>query len=350
MPSDSRATTVVEVISLLETIQRDGLSPSEALGLVTNLRAGQAMPRIELVWEQEAYDASVHYDALVREADGTTLSISLCRGGSLPWPLRGVHRWSEANLVQVNGRMVTMEAAVHHLDLVWDESPIMKRLVDMCLVQDELARQPVEISDEELQRGVDGLRQAHRLLSPQDMERWMEQRGVSHAWVEQLVAGQLALSKVRDRVLAATAADFIESQGDALDAVYLAVLEVSDERALVSVREDLDRGTSFEEAARRLVVDSGNPARYRMEALRRRDATHALGRAAFDGRTGDVIGPVRHGKDLVLAQVIGQRGSEADLDDADLASLVFEAWLESRRAEARVTWHWGRERRDGASG
>ena len=87
-----------------------------------------------------------------------------------------------------------------------------------------------------------------------------------------------------------------------------------------------------------------------MEALRRRDATHALGRAAFDGRTGDVIGPVRHGKDIVLAQVIGQRGSEADLDDADLASLVFEAWLESRRAEARVTWHWGRERRDGASG
>ena len=76
---------------------------------------------IDLLAEEEAFDQSVHYDVLLRRAGEGTVSLSYCPERAIPWPLRGVHRWSEAELVRVNANVLQGEQAIACLDFIWDE-------------------------------------------------------------------------------------------------------------------------------------------------------------------------------------------------------------------------------------
>ena len=64
-------------------------------------------------------------------------STDVCRTG-LPWPLRGVRRWTDADVLRVNGRTVKFQEAVACLELMWTEVPIAQRLVNACLLDAEL--------------------------------------------------------------------------------------------------------------------------------------------------------------------------------------------------------------------
>ena len=72
----------------------------------------------------------MHYDALLHRDGEGTVSLSYCPERTLPWPLRGVQRWSEMNLVRVNATDPEVDQAVALLDFIWDDAPMLKRLVD----------------------------------------------------------------------------------------------------------------------------------------------------------------------------------------------------------------------------
>jgi putative peptide maturation system protein len=202
---------IEDTLAFLKSACHERLQPREALQRFGAVQARHSDVGMSLVWEEESYDGSVHYDVLLRNATGATVSLSFCLGGGLPWPLRGVRRWSDADLVQVNGQVLTMREAVELLDIVWNESPIMERMINVCLIREELAQRPIEVSDAELQQGMDGWRRTHRLYTTEATLRWMQQRGMTHERLEEIVTESLTFIKLRERISEGQVKAYIES-------------------------------------------------------------------------------------------------------------------------------------------
>jgi len=334
-----------DVLAYLMTTTNE-VQPHEAQERLRAVQARHPETVMELVWELESYDHSFHYDVLVRPGTGPTLSMSVCRDQSLPWPLRGVRRWTDANLVQVNGRMLTMEDAVAFLDVLWNEAPILERIVEACLIREELEKRPIEVSDEELQTGMDGLRRTHKLYTADDTHRWMQQRGMNHEQLERLVVGNLTCAKLRTRVAEERTASYFEAHRDELDIAYIARIECADEATARGLHHRIASGAiDFFEGAQQQFLASTNHECFTFETLRRRDSREDLGAAIFAGACGDVVGPFRVGRSHVVARLLSMRPARRDeATNAVIEQILFDQWIAERRRSASVTWHWGQVR------
>jgi len=92
--------TLTGVLEYLMALRRESIRPPEAQARLRHLQTRYPDSSIDLVWEEEVYDRSVHYDALVHLDGQGTVSLSFCPDQALPWPLRGVGRWSDKDLVR----------------------------------------------------------------------------------------------------------------------------------------------------------------------------------------------------------------------------------------------------------
>src|SRR5262245_52676270 len=129
---------LVDTLEYLRTLIRESVRPEEARARLRLLQDSHPRARMELLWEEEACDYSVHYDTLLHFAGEGTISLSFCPERTLPWPLRGVHRWREMDLVRVNAKVLNVRQAIVFLDFIWNEAPILTRLVNACLIQEPL--------------------------------------------------------------------------------------------------------------------------------------------------------------------------------------------------------------------
>lgn len=57
--------TLVETLDYLMTLVRDGIRPEEARSGLRLLQSRHGEVGMQLIWEEEAYDHSMHYDALL---------------------------------------------------------------------------------------------------------------------------------------------------------------------------------------------------------------------------------------------------------------------------------------------
>src|SRR3989442_911758 len=104
--------TLIDTLDYLMTLSREGLRPKEAQTRLRLLQKRRPDIGMDLLWEEEAYDQSVHYDMLLHLAGQGTVSLSFCPDRAVPWPMRGVHRWSEADLVRVNNTVLRVFQAI----------------------------------------------------------------------------------------------------------------------------------------------------------------------------------------------------------------------------------------------
>ncbi len=91
---------ITETLAFLADVADGATPPAIAQERLRTIQARHLDVELQLVWEQESYDHSFHFDVLVRTPDATTVSLGVCRDRALPWPLRGVHRftWDGATL------------------------------------------------------------------------------------------------------------------------------------------------------------------------------------------------------------------------------------------------------------
>jgi putative peptide maturation system protein len=342
---------VCAALTYLERMTCQGIGREDAQRQLRAVEAEHPEVSMQLLWEVEAYDGSLHYDVLVRPSDGSTVSISICRDRALPWPLRGIRRWSEANLVQVDGRVLTMEDAVLFLDVMWNEAPIMQRMIDACIIRDELTRSPILLDDDELQSGVDGLRRTHLLYTVEDTERWMRQRGMTHAQLEQLAIGNVTYARLRNRIAADGVASYFASHRDQFDVAHIARIECQDHDSASHLHTRVSKdGVSFASAMQEAIVSNDAPAQCTFSSVMRRDASSELEERLFEAQPHDVVGPLRVGSSYVLGCLLKLRPA---CDDAAahmvIEQILFDQWLAERRLEASVTWYWGRAPAPGVS-
>lgn len=187
---------LIDALGYLTRLQRDGVRPGPARAGLDRLRERHPGTGMDLVWEEEPYGATVHYDALLH-GDGGTVSLSYCPDRAVPWPLRGVQRWTDRELVRVNTTAMRVDQAIACLDFIWDDRRIIDRLVNACLIQEALAREPIELSDEELQQAMDGFRRARRLYTAEETRRWMARRGMTHEQLEEYVGDTALVARLR---------------------------------------------------------------------------------------------------------------------------------------------------------
>lgn len=329
---------VCDTVELLAAMARDRVRPEDAMARLRELRGRHPDVGMELVWEEEAYDGYVHYDLLLRLADGETVSLGLCPARAVPWPLRGAHRWSEGELLRVNQTTLRVAQAVACLDFIWDEAPLATRLITVCLIQEELERAPVEITEAELQAGMDALRRTHRLYTAEETRSWMERRGLTQELLERLVSDNLAVARLRDRIAEGCVAPYFDDHRADFDAARIACVDFTDEASARRVhRRILSGELSFYDAAERGFLAGGGGPHF--TTIQRCEGTLP---AVFAAAPGDVVCAARPGGGYAIARVLSVVPARLDeRTEAAIQHILFEQWLEERRRTARIQWFWG---------
>jgi putative peptide maturation system protein len=329
-------------------LARDRIQPEEAVRRFRALAAAHGGARVELCYEPEAYGDAFHYDAIVDDADGaTTLRHAADRG--LPFIVRGAERLTDRDLVRVDAQVLKVRDAIALLDFVWADRPLVQRILDVCVIEAELERAPVEPDDDAVQAALDALRAANGLHSAAATERWLVERGMTHEAFERHACDQAAILALRERVAAAAGgveARFAErAASGAYDTATIACLTVVDDA----------RGRAFvEEVAAAKLDFLGAAAAYaeRFAFETRDDAPRLLERvtraafpAAFDAAT--ATGTLRIVRDaaaatFTLLHVFARRTAVFDAATRELvAEELFAEWLAARRAAATIEWNWG---------
>jgi putative peptide maturation system protein len=340
--TDPLTPAVCAALDYLRTLNRDGVRPPEARARLQGLRGRHPETRMDLLWEEEACDRSVHYDALLhRDGDGT-VSLSYCPERTLPWPLRGVQRWSEMNLVRVNATVLKVDQAVALLDFAWGDAPLLKRLVHAALVREALERDPVTLSEEDRQRALDGFRRVHRLYKAADMRQWMQQRGVTQEKLEGLVTELAQIAALRERVTAGRVDDYFAAHTADFDTVSVAQIAVTGAEEAQRIADEIHRGAvDFYAAAERWFAARRPAAGDFFTTVRRGQAPPELA-AAFVAEPGAVVGPLPRGDGYVIVRVLSHTPARLDARTRSaVQDVLFEQWLEGRRAASSIEWYWG---------
>ncbi|MEU7829852.1 MULTISPECIES: TIGR04500 family putative peptide maturation system protein [unclassified Nonomuraea] len=297
------------------------LEPPQAQERLRELRERHPESRLRLLWQREEYDDALHYDLLIKQEGEGTISLSWCPDRALPWPLRGVHRSSEFLLLRIDGAGVKVADAVAWLDFLWDEARLTDRIVTAALLQVELAGSPVELADGELQEAVDAFRRARGLLTAEQTRAWMDRRCLTEVDLRELVAGELAAARVRERVTAGRVEPYFAEHREEFAMARIARLTFPDVEAAGRAAGKLDGSA---------------------EAL---DGFYAL---AESGDAGLVIETVpladlrkpAPGDQLVRVISVGDAVLDAETRRR-VERRIFEEWIEERRRSAKIEWFWG---------
>jgi putative peptide maturation system protein len=337
---------LADSVEYLRALVREEIQPEEAKARLRKLRKDNPDRVVDLVWEKQAFDASWHYDLLIQLVEKGTLSLSFCPDRALPWPLRGVHHASERDLVRVNNTTLNVEQAIACLDFIWGEAPILNRLVNVCLIQEALQDEPIELSDVELQQAMDTFRRANKLFTAEDTHRWMQRHGITHEQLESLAADEATVAKLRNRIVAGRVEDYFARHRTDFDTAFIARLDVADEESAHRIYHQIrTREVDFFTAAERhflSVAESLRQPRGELFAIVRRRATPPALALIFTASPDDVLGPVPTEKGYSIIRLLSQSAARLDKPTREaIEQILFEEWLEDRRQAARIEWFWG---------
>lgn len=340
-------------------LARDQTDPATARRDFAELLDDLPGVRGRVVVTTEPYGGSRDYDLLITHEHGTHV-VGFAPAGSPPWPLRGSHSPTEQDVVRVNGTVLRMQQAMTWLDGLWKRPRLLRRLVDLCLVEEELAAREdavdAEINDALLQRRMDEFRLRRGLACAADTHRWLADHGMTHHLLEQRLLGQLRFEVLREQVVGAEADQVLHEAPDAVDTLAVALLLSPDPDLCAAVHALCsDGGLPLESAAGRLArgaarsPGAAGTAGTARVSFRRQVRHSAAGPVAalFPDTVaeGTVTLPYREDDGYAVAQKLAPavRSADTEANRAALRDLLFDRWLAERRRVADVEWYWGRE-------
>ncbi|MFD1811639.1 TIGR04500 family putative peptide maturation system protein [Rhodococcus gannanensis] len=331
---DSPTTLLADALGLLRRLDPREAGAERAL---EPLRACHPGSRMRLLRHREAVDESVHFGLLITEPGAGTTTLSWTPEHAVPWSLRGSQRTAESMLLRVNGEPLAIEEAMGYLDVLWEETQLLERLVTVCLVRQELAERPVRLDPEALQHAMDAFRRARGLLTPDATGEWMRERGLGIEALEDLVEREAAIAELKARILAERPVDRSE-----LDRARIVRVRFT-ERSLADAFVAMVRGRTgacdvravASAAAGAFAVASAVTGTEFLEV-----PANSVGRSA----AGTVLGPHADGDGdgWTVTQVVAVfPATPGPRTDRQVADLAFERWVADRRRDARIEWFWG---------
>jgi len=300
-----------------------------------------------LLCEQEGFDGRHHYDVLMHLPDGGMVSMSYAPPDTLPWPMRGVHRHSESQLLRVNGTTLQFSQAVAALDVVWKDTRLARKLVDMCLLQDYFARHPIQVPDAQLRDTMDAFRRTHQLFTVAQTQAWMAQEGWTQERLETVITDLAKVDCLKAQITSAQIeAHFTRHQADHAQ-LRVACLQVDTEDEARAIHQlIISDGISLREAAQHALTqscaDTAGALSFSVQSGSRQALAATLGCEPSQLQMGHVSAPLAGATGWRLVEVI--REDAARLDQATRAAIsetLFADWLAQLKRQATVDWYWG---------
>lgn len=297
---------------------------------------------VELVYERDACGGH-QFDAIVDQPDGA-LVIRCCPDRGVPFALHGAQRLSDRDLVRVDGEVLSVGQAIAMLDFVWSERPLLRRLLDICILRATLRAAPPELDDEAVQTALDRIRAGNGLYSAEATRRWMAERRMTPEMLEAYAEEQAAILALRDRVVGASVAPHFAAHHVDYDAATVAWVVIPNDAGHRSLLEHVLAGRLGFAAAVGLVLGAGRqlaPDELAITRVRRRELTAALREAVFE-RPAEQLHAISDGEHIILIHVFALHLAELDEATAEeISTELFDAWLAQQRAAARIEWNWG---------
>jgi putative peptide maturation system protein len=331
---------VADIIDCLDEISTTQMPPPQALAHFHGVRARHAQTSIELVWEDQSFDGSLHYDALVRPAgENKTVSISVCPDDALPWALRGLHRWRDSDLLRVNGVTMAVEQAVSQLDVLWEKAPLMQRLIDSCIIEGELQRRNIEVDAADAQAAFDTMRRRRGLFTVQALQTWLRDSGASMATLQDLATKRARATKLRQVIVGNDVEAYFATHSREFDEIKIACFESHSLEIAQRIADEVrqSRATLAAAAQDAFVKGLGTELTFRTVARRSLHADVGLAEAA----DGDVQVIERDGRSIVTQVLAIQPAEHSPATLARVTSALFQEWLAVQRSAARIEWFWG---------
>lgn len=336
----NQTTLLNEVLAGLEDVMTRQLRPDEATLHLQAIAERHPDAVVELVWEDQAFDNSLHYDALIRLAGAArTISLSLCPDDVLPWALRGLQRWRDSELLRVNNVTMAVEEAIAQLDMLWQRSALMQRLIDSCIIEGELQRRNVQVSPEEVQATLDSMRRRRGLFTAAQLKTWLFDSGMTLNALQDMALKIARANRLRDLIVGAETASYFEAHRAAFDNIKLSVLQVDTLATAEEIAARVRRqAVPLMEVAQRLLMSNAGA-----EFSFRSDARHAL-EAEFeiDNLAVETVHVVAGERTHLVLEVLAVEPVLTNPATAQaVKAKLFQDWLTEQRRTARIEWFWG---------
>jgi len=330
------------ITDLLAALSKDRVPPNRAEKRVQEL-ARELRCEIQLLWQHESFDDSFQYDVLVRTPDQDTVSLGFCPEPDTPWPLRGVQRWDDKQLVRVNSIVMAVDEAMALLDLFWNEVRLVRRLVDVCLVREALAKSGIELTDDDLQTALDAFRRTVGLCSAKETHVWMTKHGISEEKLLQYAHNYAAVGKLREHVADGKVTNYFEAHREDFATVRFAYADFDSsydaEQTAAAIRDGAQ--TIYDAVAGSFAV-SDTESQSCFSSVTRAQAESEGLECLFAARPDELVGPIELAKRWRLAQVVSTDPPVlSDNARERIKDVLFDNWLDEQRGEARVVWYWG---------
>jgi putative peptide maturation system protein len=338
-PPPTRAARLLAAVALLERLAEQRLSPPQARRALDELRASDPGLELDLIEQRLELDGSYDYQLLVGGAVEGMLALALSRPDALPWPLRGVQRWSNDFLGSVNGRPLMVSDALVALECLGRDPALIRRLIDLALIEEELRLHPVQPSEADIQAAADAMRRSLGLLTPERTRRWLAERGLDERAFAERAANAAALRALQRRHSGGGVEQYFHENRDGLALVSLALLTVgpggdpppslAPATDIYQLAEQLTRNG----AAVSLTLRPPTPV-FRLDPV--------IGGAITAAAPGATVGPLACDDGSVYAKLIDRHPARLDSKTVALIEeLLFDGWLAERRSRASVRWYWG---------
>jgi putative peptide maturation system protein len=323
------AARLAAVHALLARLQRDESRPEEAQRLLGEARPSFGGWDLQLIWTEEPYDRSLHYDAIVTSPAGAAFSVSRAVDRGIPWALRAVVHSGDGVVVVAGGVSVKFADVAADLTSVWSDPMSQARLVDAALVRAATAGDPPVADDAAVATRRDELARRRGLLDAAAIAEWCASYALPPDVLERFAREQIAAGALQERLVGEAIEAHFEGHRPDYDRVSLCRVTAPD-RSL----ERLASGDLAAAAERLLAAD---PACGLVVSFARSWRFELP--AAIAG--GTRLGPTRRGHLHEVSQVREIRPATLDPSTRQaVRERLFAGWLAERRAAARVRWNW----------
>ena len=320
---------------------------------------------IELVSVPRADGHHADHALLLRDADGVVVKLAALRDQGEPWQVSTAEPWAADTLLSVDDEHLSIHSGILYLDdsLRAPGASLARELENRLLLQSELNRHVFPLEPGDLERIERRFRRHHGLLERSAMVRWLEDKGLSYRDFGDLLALNLRLELLRQRICAqqreAWLADHRQlqrglwldcqlppcSEAQALDWLQEIAVETSTTADAAGEQPGVSLALSARWLAQpqcRVEVVSDWIARRRERLQPPQDLEDEQGDSAHhlpEGWLRLEDGPSGQQHWCCLVQQWSVDASDPDLGEL-VDQLVFEAWLRLRRSAAKVRWHW----------
>jgi len=322
--------------------------------LVDELRQHYPSMGIDLVTVPRPDGHYADFSLVLRYPDGVVAKLSALHDQGDPWQVSTAEPWAADTLLTVDGESLSIHSCILYIDdyLSGGRSSLALEIENRLLLQNELKQLAPSVAQLDVDRAERIFRRHHGLLPRSAMLHWLEEKGLGYRDFRDLMALNLRLDQCRRAICAQHRPEWQAEHPELIRVMLLCcnLPSCSEEEALewlaeIAIQSSADdSGLSFRKGINltlspRWLDGSSISLEVKSDWLMHLDEQWESAVAPTqDWFRQEVCGDGQQRWCRVIHQVSVQATDSAWAEQVD--ELVFEEWLRTKRALAKVRWHW----------